>query len=70
MASRRPSHSRVRLCVRRYPHLSQTDPCDPHAAEQLLPLIYDELGKLAAVEHSAIRRQIHLDCWSVDAERR
>src|SRR5213078_2056140 len=30
--------------------LSQIEQGDPHAAEQLLPLIYDELRKLAAVK--------------------
>ena len=28
--------------------LSQIEQGDPHAAEQLLPLVYDELRKLAA----------------------
>src|SRR5438874_5626727 len=30
--------------------LSATDPGDRHAAEQLLPLVYDELRRLAAAE--------------------
>jgi len=30
--------------------LSQIESGDPHAAEQLLPLVYDELRKLAAAE--------------------
>src|SRR5260221_7724674 len=30
--------------------LSQIEQGDPHAAEQLLPLVYDELRKLAAVK--------------------
>ena len=33
--------------------LSQIESGDPSAAEQLLPLIYDELRKLAAVEAGA-----------------
>jgi hypothetical protein len=28
--------------------LSAIEQCDPHAAEQLLPIVYDELRRLAA----------------------
>jgi hypothetical protein len=34
--------------VRRHPHPVRIEQGDPHAAEQLLPLVYDELRKLAA----------------------
>ena len=34
--------------------LSQIEQGDPHAAEQLLPLVYDELRKLAAARLASI----------------
>src|SRR3989441_11282076 len=50
MASR-PSHSPVRLSVSDVTRiLSEMEQGDPQAAEKLLPLVYDELRKLAAAK--------------------
>jgi hypothetical protein len=38
------------LHVRRHTHLSQIESGDPAAAERLLPLVYEELRKLAAAK--------------------
>ena len=57
--------------------LSQIDQGDPHAAEQLLPLVYDELRKLAAakmahekpgqtLQATSLVHEAYL--WLVDAE--
>ena len=35
--------------------LSAVEQGDPHAAEQLLPLVYDELRKLAAARLAQVR---------------
>ena len=41
--------------------LSQIDAADPQAAEQLLPLVYDELRKLAVAK---LAHQVHLRLMS------
>ena len=38
--------------------LSQIEQGDPSAAEQLLPLVYDELRKLAAAKLALLRRVV------------
>jgi RNA polymerase sigma factor (TIGR02999 family) len=49
VAHRSPLHY-PRPHVRRYPHPVADEQGDPQAAEKLLPLVYDELRKLAAAK--------------------